>query len=52
MKTYTRKWNPPHVIARRLLAYPFLMVVRALAFVVVFVGWGYDDARRAWDDLS
>lgn len=39
---------PPWAIARRLLAYPVLQVLRVLMCITVAVGWGGSDARDCW----
>ncbi len=38
------------VIARRLIAWPMLIVVEALLFVAVLIGWGWEEAVDAWKD--
>ena len=42
----------PDQIARRLIAFPFLHILRVLIVAVIFFGWGGYDAKRAWSDLS
>lgn len=41
----------PHVIARRLLGLVLLAPGRWLVFAGAVIGWGMEDAKRAWRDL-
>ena len=47
-----RKLKPPHVIARRLLAWPFMKVAQCILVVIVAAGWGIDEAKQTWNDLT
>lgn len=44
-------WNPPHVIALRLILWPVLKALNLITFVVIAAGWGLDEAHRAWWDM-
>jgi hypothetical protein len=39
---------PPHIIARRLLAWPLYQAAKSLIFLVVWFGRGLEDAKRTW----
>jgi hypothetical protein len=52
MKYKGKQLNPLHVIARRLIAYPFLQAFRFLFCLAVLVGWGTYDAQRMWEETE
>ena len=53
MKAWSWKGNQlaaPHTIARRLCAFPFVVVFRVLYCAAIFAGWGAFAAKLAWSD--
>lgn len=46
-----RQLASPVAIARRVLALPLLWAGKALMFTGAALGWGLDDAKRAWEDM-
>lgn len=47
-----RRLAHPLTIIRRLLAWPFFYTFRALTWLSVLIGWGFDEAGRVWSDLT
>lgn len=52
MKWRGRQLLPIHTIARRLIAFPFIMAARGLLFLVVLAGWGMYYAERVWRETE
>jgi hypothetical protein len=42
---YNKSYKPGYVIARGLLALPFMLVAFSLFYLTVLVGWGFDIAE-------
>jgi hypothetical protein len=53
MKYKGRELANPIVIIRRLIAYPFLYMLRIIYCAVLVLGWGWDscDVERIWNDM-
>ena len=48
----TKNLAPPHVIARRLIAAPFVLVLRVLYCFFIWLGWGPFAAKLMWQDTE
>lgn len=47
-----RRLADPLTIARRLVAWPFLMAGRCMVFAAMLIGWGWDSAAQIWRDMD
>lgn len=54
LKAWTYKgvpMAPVRTIARRAVAWPLFHFLRCVLFLVVWLGWGFDEALASWELL-
>lgn len=52
MKYKGHELAPLRTIARRLLCYPFFIILKVLIVLVAYLAWGKYCAQQMWRDLS